>query len=296
MLVFDGQGEPLLHEHILDFLTIAKQYELKPMLFTNGILLKEATLQTLIEVQLDLLKVSLWASTPEEYARNYPTADPDCFPQILSYLHRLKLLKSEYKSRFPRVEWCHPINRHNYQNIENLVHLAGQTGCDSIFFSPLIARTPEFSELSLTSEEEIKMYRTLRQLKKPLAALSLQHNIDEVLQRYQFGASGWRQFPCYISWYRARVRPDGSVGACNSCEVTLGNLYQRTFAEIWDGEAFRDFRRNTMTREGLAAMSSVCQCDYCCHLFNNYRISRIMRWFFWLKPRPIKASTEKEHV
>jgi hypothetical protein len=49
-------------------------------LITNGTFLEEASIRFLVNAQLDILKMSLGASSPEEYEQSYPQTDPaGCF-------------------------------------------------------------------------------------------------------------------------------------------------------------------------------------------------------------------------
>lgn len=58
-----------------------------------ALLLDETMAKGLIEARLDILQVSCWASTPEEYAANTPGTDTKNFDQLvknLTYLAHLK--------------------------------------------------------------------------------------------------------------------------------------------------------------------------------------------------------------
>ena len=68
---------------------VAKGTGLHAVLLTNGTYLDETTIKSLIASRLDILKVSLWASSPEEYARNYPGTNPDNFPRVVEGLKLL---------------------------------------------------------------------------------------------------------------------------------------------------------------------------------------------------------------
>src|SRR4030043_468838 len=70
-----GEGEPLLHPRIFDMISAAKGVGLHVILFTNGTLLDETRVQSLLDACPDTLRVSLWASSPEEYEKNCPGCD-----------------------------------------------------------------------------------------------------------------------------------------------------------------------------------------------------------------------------
>ena len=61
MITFIGTGEPLLHPRAFEFISFAKEKRFEVKLFTNGTLLDESRIKTLIDLRLDTLSVSLWA-------------------------------------------------------------------------------------------------------------------------------------------------------------------------------------------------------------------------------------------
>jgi MoaA/NifB/PqqE/SkfB family radical SAM enzyme len=71
-----GEGEPFLHRHIFEIISTAKTSGFHVTLITNGVLLNRARIQSLFESRLDVLQISLWASSLEEYEQQYPGTDP----------------------------------------------------------------------------------------------------------------------------------------------------------------------------------------------------------------------------
>ena len=57
-IILCGDGEPFLHPHLCDLISVAKVAGFHVMLFTNGTLLDETRLKYLIDLRLDILKVS----------------------------------------------------------------------------------------------------------------------------------------------------------------------------------------------------------------------------------------------
>ena len=76
-LILQGAGEPLLHPDVFEMISTAKAAGFHVTLITNGTLLDRETIEALIDARLDTLKVSLWASSAEQYQQNYrKTATP----------------------------------------------------------------------------------------------------------------------------------------------------------------------------------------------------------------------------
>jgi MoaA/NifB/PqqE/SkfB family radical SAM enzyme len=128
MISFMGEGEPMLHPHLKDMISTAKASGLKVTLITNGTLLDEARIHSFIDSRLDLLRVSLSASSVEEYEQNYPGTNPDYFKKVVNGLKLLSVLKTEKGTKFPSVHLHQPINKNNFEKINATVDLAYETG------------------------------------------------------------------------------------------------------------------------------------------------------------------------
>ena len=280
-IILIGEGEPFLHPGVFDIISTAKDAGFKVTILTNGTLLDEAKIRCLVDSRLDILKVSLWASSTEEYERNYPGANPDNFRKITDALKLLTYLKKEHKSKFPSVTLHQPINSYNFKKIDEMIDLVCATGCNTLSFSPLKSRRGKVNSLALSHDEEMALCRYLTKTKRRLESLSINHNINNTLMRYKIGEAVSEKLPCHIAWLHARIKVDGTVLPCNPCDQPMGNLNQDRFPEIWNGPAYRAFRRKTGTRKGLTTMSKDCDCGFCCHVGDNLRINNI---FKWLKP------------
>jgi len=277
-IILIGEGEPFLHPHLLDLIVTAKDAGLHVTLLTNGTLLDEKRIQPLIDSRLDILKVSLWGSSEEEYECNYPGADSKNFEKIISGLKCLSSTKAAQKSKLPSVVLHTPITRHNFQSLAKRVELAHETGCNVLTFSPLKTRGGELAGEALATDEERQVAITLSRIEGQLNSLSIKYNINEALLRYRIGEAVWQKLPCYIAWLHVRIKVDGTVLPCNPCELPIGNLHENNFHEIWNGLAIKNFRRQVLSCQGLAEMTLHCDCGYCCHTLDNWRMDRVFRW------------------
>lgn len=66
---------------------------------------------------------------------------------------------------------------------------------------------------------------------------------------------------CFSRWLRVDVMPDGAVTPCLGLEV--GNVREKPFSEIWNGELFREFRRYVARRGTFPG------CARCCGLYSD---------------------------
>jgi MoaA/NifB/PqqE/SkfB family radical SAM enzyme len=274
-LVLIGEGEPLMHPRLVDMISAAKDVGLEVFLITNGTLLDERVAPALVAAGLDKIQVSLWASSPEDYERNHPGTPAVMFDHVLRGVQFLWSQKSLQRKKRPRVILHQPINRYDFPNVRRFAELALATNCDGVSFSPLLTHRGKLGAQALTAAEELSFRRSLVQLRTWLRRQPLQHNIDEMLRRYESGSAVWEKYGCYIGWIDARVKPDGTVVPCNPCDLPMGNLHFNSLREIWNGAAYRAFRRKTLSREGLKELGTDCDCEFCCHLTANRRLHRV---------------------
>jgi MoaA/NifB/PqqE/SkfB family radical SAM enzyme len=277
-LIFAGEGEPLLYPHFFDAVSTAKAAGMHVNVITNGTLLTEEAIARLIDLRLDLLTVSLWASSEEEYERLYPGTKPDTFHKVLEALKRVTRVKADRKSRLPLLRLHRPISRDNFRTVEVAFDQASATGCNQLTVTPVFRLKGAASSYMLSPSEEKIVFSSLSRLKKTLREYSIQNNIDVALELYRIGEAVWETLPCYVGWIHSSIRIDGTVFPCGRCDVPLGNLNERSLREIWNGQAYRSFRKVVSTREGLAKMTNHCVCGYCAHIRNSIRVHRVFRW------------------
>ncbi|MHB1296105.1 MAG: radical SAM protein [Anaerolineae bacterium] len=273
-VVLQGAGEPLLHPQAAQAVAILKAAGMHVTLLTNGTLLDRAMVAALVASGLDVLKVSLWAATPETYASNYPGTSPAYLDRVLEGLDLLRAHKAQRAGAPLRVWIHHPINRANCRELDTVAGLALAKGCDGLSFSPF-STFGVLSAYALSAEEESAVRENLATLHPRLAAARLADNIPQVLERYRLGQAMGSELPCYVGWFHARVRVDGTVQPCGRCSLTLGSMEALTFAEVWRGADYQAFRRQAMTCQGLQELSDRCTCTYCCYLADNLKVHHL---------------------
>lgn len=289
-LTITGEGEPFLHPRLFDFIALAKKAGLSVILFSNGSFLDEKGISSILDSGLDVIKVSLWSCSREGYKRNYPGGDPDNLDRTIEGLKLLSQTKLQRNFDLPTVNLHQPINRFNYNEIGKMVALTRETGSDCLTFSPIQTWRGRLKGLALGRDEEATLRRSLVQAGRKLDSLFIDHNIENVLLRYDIGEAVWEKLPCYIGWIWSRVKPDGTVVPCNTCDLVMGDLKDKSFRDIWNDLAYRAFRRKVLTRKGLASMREHCDCGFCCNVWDSARVHKFFKWF---SPLRLKKNTRK---
>ncbi|GAB4419431.1 MAG: tungsten cofactor oxidoreductase radical SAM maturase [Anaerolineales bacterium] len=144
-IFFGGYGEPLSHPRILTMIEQAKAQGHHVSLITNGTLLNRETARQLIELQLDMLWVSLDGATPECYA---DVRLGDALPTVLENLKQLQLQKhlrfgDSSWSGYPKLGIAFVAMQRNIQDLEAVIKLGTRLGAVEFSISNVLAHNPE---------------------------------------------------------------------------------------------------------------------------------------------------------
>jgi len=279
-IYFVGTGEPMLHPRIFDLMGAAKERGFELTAYTNGLALTETNIRKLMDVGLDVLRVSIWSPDPRKFAAQVEGASSDTFQRIVDGMALLGRLKTEQGSPYPLLEVCQSITQHDVEDLDNIIPFARQTGCDRLCFSPMV----DFDDRELRrfvpdAAETEQLCDSLERIQGQLAQMSIANNIDTMLLHYAWGGKMWRAVPCYPAWYFSYFRADGKVFVCQrntKDTIPVGDLNDNSFEEIWNNDAYSEFRGQAITCEGLAAVEGYF-CELCSHSMNTARVHRRLR-------------------
>lgn len=277
-LVFCGRGEPLLHPRFQELAGLAKASGLNTVLITNGTLIDEPMAGALVDSGLDLVRVSFWGTSREALEGSYPGTKPDYIRAVPALVRRLVSVRQARGARLPRVEIHMILTRLNGADIEGFADLAVEMRADAVSFSPLHSIRGPLVELAPAGVEERELMAQLRRVGGRLRSAGLEENTEETIRRYEAGPDAPRAVSCYIGWTHPRVVAEGTVYPCDACDFPLGNLHSQSLGEIWNGSAYRSFRRQVLSPSGPDFLAGRCDCSYCCHFASNERIHRVYRW------------------
>jgi radical SAM protein with 4Fe4S-binding SPASM domain len=256
--VLHGIGEPLLNKALPQMISYLKQHKGSHVLFnSNATLLKSDWQRSLIDAQLDELRVSLDAATPETYhkIRGAPT-----FNKIIENLRGMVATKAALGSILPKLSlWCTGL-KENIAELPDLVRLAARLGIGEVYLQRLVfydkghtiglAREEQsLYDLTDTYAEDItaECERLSQELGVRLEA-SGATNPRNSLTQDQTDPAPWRA--CQRPWTVTYVTVNGNILPCciapfatgDYQSIILGNLFARSFSEIWNGERYQEFR------------------------------------------------------
>lgn len=269
--VLHGIGEPLLNKALPQMITYLKQHKSSHVLFnSNATLLRSDWQQSLIESQLDELRVSLDAATPDTYRK---IRGAPAFEKIVENLRGMVETKAAMGSPFPKLSlWCTGM-KENIAELPDLVRLAARLGIEEVYLQRLVfyeaghaiglARA-EQSLYGLTDRYVADIIAECERVSRDLGIrleASGATNPRNSLSKDQTDPAPWRA--CQRPWTVTYVTVNGNILPCciapfassNYQSIVLGNLFDRSFDEVWNGIRYQEFRSGL---QSLHAPSDAC--------------------------------------
>ncbi len=254
---YSGGGEPFTHPEIIKILSYTKKLGLTCYVNTNFTLLTKHIIDKIIDIGVDHLTVSIWAGTAQTYVKTHPNKTEATFNQIKENLTYLNKRKNEK----PYIKLYEVIFNLNYKEIKQMIEFARDSLCESVEFTLIDTMPGKTDKLALDSKERDKIYNNCIEIKKEMLPNFDYKGIhlfrfDQFLRRISdekdvFNAKYDKNIidslPCYIGWLFARILPDGNVNSClKSHRFPVGNLFEKSFSEIWNSTKQQHFRKNTL--------------------------------------------------
>jgi MoaA/NifB/PqqE/SkfB family radical SAM enzyme len=257
--------EPLLHPDILELIDHVKKRRLFLSLTTNGIFLEHYA-EKLVESGLDVIFVSV--DGPERI-HNAVRGVPDAFQKVITGLTKLKFLRenSNHKSPHIAVNYCiTDLNVSTLAETASLILDGGLADTFSIIHPYFVTEsasnahnrqyfavglsTPTGPQASMLADINIDI------LWEQLCQVRAMFSSDQVGETQRFNSKAelltYYHRPnvpvsnkfCIIPWQRSMIMSNGDIVIYNRCIPYLaGNLHRESFADVWNGVAYRRFRR-----------------------------------------------------
>jgi pyruvate-formate lyase-activating enzyme len=213
---YTGEGEPLIHPQIFEMLSLAKRESgVLVSLTTNGMLLNDRRLASLLETGVDVVDISIDAYSPETYAKIRVNGDLEVTRANVERL--LAATRSQQAYTKVVVSYVEqPSNRHETADFERYWR---DQGADFVVVRRLHSAAGAVSEIAA----EI-------------------HQID----------AGATRRPCLYPWERITLNPRGELIFCPQ-DWTHGSVVSdyrhTTIRETWQGEFYRRLRQAHLTND-----------------------------------------------
>jgi radical SAM protein with 4Fe4S-binding SPASM domain len=252
---------------------------------TNGTLLDCETVDELIKIGFDDLRITTMAGTRDVYERTHPGISTKVFSNMKQNLLYLAERKAALGVQHPKITLCFIVIKQNFDNVYAFAKFAAEVRAERVFYRPLDdVKEPGLKNLIPTQQQAASVKEQLEAVESYLESKGISHNIRyfrKVFRQKLDTTALHRLIPCYYGWLAVMIDPDGTVYPCCRCYESLGNVYERNFSDIWHGESYRKFRREALGINKKKTTLSCCDCNNCVHHTANLRVFKTFH--------PIKA-------
>lgn len=233
-------GEPFINPDIIKMLEYVKRTNPRNeiILTTNGLLLNEQRSLSLLQLEVDKITVSVRAASEKAY---YDICKNGNYDKVENNIKNLLRLKSDGGYKKP-VVFLQYISLSRYVSEERL----------------FIDKWNRYDvELSI-----VKPFSWSGVIKDPMIGTELPA----------------KRYPCYELWFTPAINWNGDVSICCfdwDMENIIGNLKQKSLAEIWQGDALKYYRELHLKGE----YNKIPLCDKCL-MWSHYP-----DLFFWYQKK-----------
>lgn len=251
-IFFGGGGEPFAHPDVMRIIEEAKKRRFFVTVNTNFLLMDPHRVEWLFSLGIDELIISLWAATAETYALCHPNQTPETFGKIIANIQHLQHLKRTHNKKVPRLKLYNVICNLNYREIPEMAWLGHHLAAEKVeyaAFDPIPRRTDHFMLQPQQIADALKLIESVKDVPEPpridyaLFVRRLKHP-DAVKGAYDNGI--YFNLHCFAGWFFARITTTGELHSClKSHRIPVGNIHEKSFAELWNSPAQREFRRHT---------------------------------------------------
>jgi len=237
-VIFTGGGDPLAHPECLDVFGDARQAGLKVTLISNLTLVRSR--EAFLALKLTTILANFSCADPETYVAFHPGRTEADFHTLIALLKEVVASGTQLKLVFVVCAVnCHVLGK--------ALMLAKELGASVQF--KLMSAIDETQSLVLSEAQREALFAERAQLESIGANANLHTFYTEL------SGSAPDRFPidevgCYAGHWYARVDGDANVRFCcnPNSELTLGNLHETPFTELWRSQAWHALR--TRLRSG----------------------------------------------
>ena len=257
-------GEPFIYPKIRKLLDILNRYPMRVTILTNGTLIEEKAVEGMKGMRfLAGVQVSIDGSSASvhDWQRGEGSFE--------KALNGVKLL---IKEQLP-VSIKAIVNRHNLDDIENMVRLAMDLGLSGMDFGDAVAcgRASVYAnELTFEGGMHRRMMETMFRLKKKYPGFNLGGTLNQKADMlYDFYMKGRGKgtrgtfSTCPAGHSMLAIRSDGKVVPCSAFwTLVCGDIRKQSIRDIWENSGVLNEIRS-LADEPLVKYGKECdRCDY----------------------------------
>lgn len=244
MIVFTG-GEPLMRK---DLETIGKELYKREYpwgMVTNGMLLTEERLKSLLNAGLRSVTISLDGM---EEDHNWMRGHEDSFANVMRAINLLSQTKN--------IKWdivtC--VNGRNIHYLPELKDMLCKNGVRKwrLFTIFPVGRAKQYQEFQLSNQDFRHMMDFIKSTRQE-GLIRASYGCEGFLGEYEREVRD-NFFECIAGIHCASILIDGSISGCTSIRSNFhqGNIYKDDFWDVWENR-FEKYRNREWTHKGECA-------------------------------------------
>ncbi|MAG50315.1 hypothetical protein CL621_01580 [archaeon] len=265
-----GGGEAFCRKDMVKIMELIKQENFYGYVCTNGTLFNESSVDELIRIGWDYIKISLHG--PDADTHDFLTGVKGSFDNVIK---NIKLFQ-KYKKDKPVLEFGIVLVNKNYNKIVEMIELANKLDVQSVFVEPITVYSDVGKQLKLNDEQRKEFVKIAKEAKQLADKYKIQTNLEcffdtnlientnkmEEIIKFDLqnpkNKNDFFSIPCYEPFYRIGIRTDGVVGPCGFFDTkSLANVKDKSLKEIWFGDYFQK-RRKQMLEKKLSNYCAKC--------------------------------------
>lgn len=267
-----GSGEPLVRKDVTSkLIENIKENDMHGLLITNGTLFDDDLLEKIVEVEWDIVTISV--DGPSAEVHDNLRDKVGTFEKVEETLSRLNELKNVYGTDKPKIRFNTVLTNENYNKLPELVEFAHLYGCEDIQIQPMTVFSDLGKKYRLDESEE-GLDEFIEKAKKLADKYNIYTNVetfanndiicrtnemDEVIQEETADKTDFISAPCFEPWYNMVILPTGKVAQCSIFGGKGGDQIKgKSLKEVWFGEYFENARKRLLNHDLFP------YCENCC--------------------------------
>lgn len=252
-----GSGEPLLYPEVDSLLYDIHDIGLDIGIFTNGSKLTSTVRKAIIDT-CTFVRCSINASNGEEHETVHRVKNG--FDDIVDNVQALVNEKKAKGVELPTIGTQFVFYEENYRSIVNATRLWKEIGVDYFEIKPLIEGEGSSVGIKVFSAKDKSAVKEQMRLAKELedSAFQVYTKYGQYLTTLSEEPRKYRT--CYGHALDPSLWSDGNLYLCSNHEQEediIGNIYEESFEEIWNGER----RKSRIQKINVDECPRGCRCD-----------------------------------
>jgi radical SAM protein with 4Fe4S-binding SPASM domain len=258
-LNLSGMGESFLNKDLFSMIKYAKSKRISVNFATNFSIVNNK-IEKICHSGVDLLKVSLDSTNPKTYTK---IRGIDRFNQVCNNIKKLNAFKIKNNLIKPDLRLNFAMQKDNIDELIDFLSLAKSLNIEVVYVQymefvnmeykkPYIVgdltfyRLKEILENALWKSKELKIRTNI-----PILLNDLDMYWNKMEPGSEFKDTGRM---CHFPWLTTFIEWNGDVRPCQMFiwvrdEEKLGNVLKDGFMQVWNGEQYKDFRKNCINKK-----------------------------------------------